>query len=305
MHKIKIIVTGGAGFIGSHLVNRLLKKDYAVLVIDNLSNGTLNNMNLKAEFENIDVRNTEKIFSCFKTFSPNYVFHLAAIMSKPIQYSREIEEVNLLGTINVLDASINSKVKKFVFSSSAAVYGDTINLPIKENYKVMPKNSYGISKIGAENYILLYSRNFGLSYAILRYSNVYGPGQRFDNGGGVVSIFCKKIKNLEQIEIYGDGNQTRDFVYVEDLVRANLSTMIYQNNFVSNVSSGKETKIVELANMIQKVSGNNVQIILKPTRHGEIIKSCLDNTFIEKEIGWKPITTLEQGINKTYKFYRT
>lgn len=305
MHKIRVIVTGGAGFIGSHLINFLLKKDYTVLVIDNLSNGILNNVNLKAEFENIDVRNAEKISSCFKSFSPNYVFHLAAIMSKSIQCSKEIEEVNLLGTINVLDASINSKIKKIIFSSSAAVYGEPMDLPLKENHKVMPKNSYGISKAGAENYIELYSKTFGLNYTILRYSNVYGPGQRSDNEGGVISIFCRKISNLKRIEIYGDGNQTRDFVYIEDLMKANLYSMTSKNNFISNVSSGKETKIIELANMIRKVSGNNVPIILESTRYGEIIRSCLDNTFIEKETGWKPTTKLEQGINKTYKFYRT
>ncbi|MDP2637700.1 MAG: NAD-dependent epimerase/dehydratase family protein [Candidatus Levybacteria bacterium] len=305
MNKPKVIVTGGAGFIGTHLVNYLLKNDYNVLVIDNLSSGSFSNVNSKAEFKNIDVRNTEKIFSCFKAFSPNYVFHLAAITSKFIRHSKEIEEINSLGTINILDASMKSKVRKIIFSSSAAVYGETTNLPIKEDHKVMPKSSYGISKVGAENYILLYSKNLGLNYAILRYSNVYGPGQRSDNEGGVVSIFCEKIKNLEQIEIYGDGNQTRDFVYVEDLVRANLSAMIYQNNLISNVSSGKETKIIELANIIQKVSGNNVPAILEPARPGEIIRSCLNNIFIEKEMGWRPTTTLEQGIIKTYESYKT
>lgn len=298
-----ILVTGGAGFIGSHLVNSLIRNGYEVLVIDNLSKGSRENVNIKAHFEQTDIRNRGKLNDIFKKFKPDYVFHLAAISSLFSKNSKEMKEVNVLGTTNVLEVSRQNNVKRIIFSSSAAVYGNSSKFPTKENQQLKPISGYGISKLEAESKIVSFSKKFGLSYVILRYSNVYGPGQQYDNEGGVVSIFCNRIILSESVEIYGIGKQTRDFVNIYDVVKANL-LLVQESpvNFIANVSTAKEVKINTLLTLIEKVSLKKANVILKPPRDGEINRSCLANSFVRKVLRWQPSVSLSQGVEDTYQF---
>lgn len=295
----KVAVTGGAGFIGSHLVAYLIKKKYRVLVVDNLFSGNKDAVNKKADFEKIDVRNGKKMTDCLGKFKPDYVFHLAGIMSKKMADVKGVMEVNLLGTVNVLDACVKAGVKKIIFLSSAAVYGQAANFPIKEGRILTPINCYGASKIGAESCLILYSKQYGIDYSVLRFANVYGPGQRWDNEGGVVSIFCKNALLSRPITVYGGGNQTRDFVYIDDAVRAGYLALRVKKNFIANVSFGKETGIKDLAELVQKISGGKIKIKFERSSGGEIIRSCLDNSRIKRLINWRPKVTLAQGVGKT------
>jgi UDP-glucose 4-epimerase len=295
--KAKIIVTGGAGFIGSHLVDFLIKKNFEVLVIDDLSHGFKKNINPKSSFQKIDIRNSSKVDKCFKQFSPNFVFHLAAITSKSPSDAIQVKSVNVSGTVNILKACVKNNVKKIIFSSSVSVYGNALSLPINEKQKLSPINPYGLSKASAEEKIILAYKKHNLNYTILRYSNVYGPGQRSDTEGGVISIFCDHISLSKPITIFGDGNQTRDFVYVEDVVSANYLSMDSSTNFVANVSTGKETSILDLVKIIEKISKKKVKTKFKKIKNSEIIKSCLDSSLIKHKIGWIPKTKLETGIN--------
>jgi UDP-glucose 4-epimerase len=300
----KILVTGGAGFIGSHLTNSLIRSGYRVMVVDNLSKGIRESINKKALFEKIDIRDLGRLNNVFKKFGPDHVFHLAAISSLSPGDVQEIEDVNVSGTENVLEASIKAKAKKVIFSSSAAVYGNALRFPTDENQMLNPISEYGISKAKAESKIISLSKRLGLNYAILRFSNVYGPEQRYDNEGGVVSIFCSRVIASKPVEIYGTGEQKRDFIYVEDIIRASL-LIVQKNpiNFIANISTANETKINELLALIEKMSYKKVDIILKSLRGGEINRSSLDNSFIKKLIGWKPNILLPMGVQKTYKYF--
>lgn len=302
MFKSKIIVTGGAGFIGSHLVNFLINKGFEVLVIDDLSNGNIKNVNPKSCFKKIDILDSNKINKCFKEFSPDFVVHLAAITSKSQSDTKMVKEVNILGTSNILKTCINNKVKKIVFSSSAAVYGEAKKLPIRENQKLSPLSPYGISKVKAESQILSFSDKYNLNYSILRYSNVYGPKQKYDNEGGVVPIFCNNFSLSKKIVVFGNGLQTRDFIYVDDVVKANYLAMMSPINFIANVSSNKETSILNLVKNIDKISHKKTKIIFKSAKKWEIDKSCLNNLLIRQKIKWKPKVKLKDGINKTYNY---
>lgn len=298
-----VLVTGGAGFIGSHLVDMLIRKGYRVLVVDNLSKGSREDVNIKARFEKIDIRDQEKLNNVFKEFEPNNVFHLAAISSLSSKDTQEIQDVNVFGTRNVLEACIKTGVNKIIFSSSAAVYGQALKFPTDENQRLNPISKYGISKVKSESEVASLSERSGLNYAILRFSNVYGPRQRYDNEGGVVSIFCNNIITSTTIEIYGTGEQTRDFIYIDDVIKAIFSSVKETPiNFIANVSTAKEVTINNLLTLIEKVSLIKANFILKPSRDGEIDRSCLDNISIRELLGWRPSIPLLQGIENTYQF---
>jgi len=284
--KVKVIITGGAGFIGSHLVDFLVKKGFKVLVIDNLSSGRKKNLNPKASFKKLDINNAHKLNNCFQEFLPDFVVHLAG----------KAFQTNVTGTINILKACVKNKVKKIIFASSAAVYGNSNKFPIQETQKLAPINPYGLSKTKAELKILFYHKKYNLNYSILRYSNVYGPRQRDDSEGGVISIFCNRAKFSKKVVIYGDGKQTRDFIYIDDVTKANYLSMLSLKNFIANVSTGKETCILDLVKIIEKISRKKLKIIFKPHKKGEIKRSGLYNSFI------KPKTKLETGIRKTYDY---
>lgn len=301
--KVKIIVTGGAGFIGSHLVDFLIKNGFEVLVIDDLSYGNKKNLNPKALFRKLDIKNGNKVNQCFQEFLPDFVFHLAAITSKSSSDTKRVFQTNVLGTTNILRACVRNKVKKIVFASSAAVYGNTTTFPTNENQKLSPPNPYGFSKAEAESQILTYRQKYNLNYSILRYSNVYGPRQRNDTEGGVISIFCRRAYLSKNVNIYGNGKQTRDFIYINDVTKANYLSTISPASFIANVSTNKETGILDLVEIIEKVSRKRMKVVFKPCKKGEIKRSCLDNSLIKQAVGWKPKTKLEAGIKKTYYWH--
>jgi len=292
---MKILVTGGAGFIGSNLVDRLIDEGYKVFVIDNLSSGKKENLNKKAIFYKADICNLNKIFPLFKGI--DYVFHLAANPRVLFSVENPIEshKVNVDGTLNVLYASYKNKVKRLIFASSSAVYGNIKKLPLREDMKPNPISPYGLHKLIGEYYCKLFSDLYNLETVCLRYFNVYGP--KMDPEGPyalVIGKFLKLKKENKPLTIYGNGKQTRDFVYVNDVVEANILAMKSKKvgkGEVINICSGKNYSI----NYIAKLIGG--EKIYLPARKGEMKHTLGDNSLAKKLLGWNPKVNLEEGIN--------
>jgi len=252
---MKIVVTGGAGFIGSYLVDALIVNQHEVHVVDNLATGDINFVNKNAEFHYMDIRDS-KLISLIKEIEPQIVFHFAAQVSVTKSMCDPINDsdVNIMGTINLLNACSETGVDRLIFSSSAAVYGLPQFLPVDETHPLNPISPYGVSKLAAEKYIQAYAKARNINYVILRFSNVYGLRQKDSNEGGVVSIFYNRVKAQKSVNIFGDGKQTRDFIYVKDVVNANLSAISCAPNQILNISTGKQTSINTLALTIAKLS---------------------------------------------------
>ncbi len=297
---MRILVTGGCGFIGSHLVDRLIKDGYEVFIIDNLSTGSRKNLNSDAVFYYLDIRSANLI-SVFEKIRPDIVFHLAAQVSVPLSLDDPNldAEVNILGTIKLLEACNKAKVKRIVFSSSAAVYGLPITLPINENHSLLPVSPYGISKMTAEFYIQLNQQISGMEYQILRYANVYGPRQGSKGEGGVISIFNQQLRKKQSIEIFGSGNQTRDFIYVSDVVDANLAAITSRANIIVNISTGIGTSLNQIVRCIKTVYINNVDILYTSERSGDIDHSVLDNERAKRCLRWEAHYDIIAGLKET------
>ncbi|MGS0763273.1 NAD-dependent epimerase/dehydratase family protein [Syntrophomonas curvata] len=294
---MKTIVTGGAGFIGSHLVDALLDKGEEVHVVDDLSTGRQGNLNPAASLHKLDICDpglSELTYS----IQPEVVFHLAAQVSVPRSMDNPYEDtrVNVLGTVNLLEACVQAGVKRVIFSSSAAVYGMPQYLPVDEEHPLITISTYGTSKVTAEKYLQLYNRLYGLEYVILRYANVFGPRQDADGEGGVVSIFAQAMRNRLPLKIYGDGEQTRDFIYVKDIVRANLAALPCSSAITVNISTEKATSVNQLANIVNKIGNFSSSIKHEPVRTGDIRDSILCNNRAKKELHWEPVYTLEEGL---------
>jgi len=299
---MKILVTGGAGFIGSHVVNMLVKEHCQVVVIDNLSTGLRENINPSAEFLEMDIRSQE-IVDIFKARHFDYVIHLAA--QTMVHASLEMPDndcsVNILGTLNILEACRKTNVKRIVFSSTAAVYGDVTALPVLETTSKKPTSFYGLSKLTCENYLALYSQLYGLEYVVLRYANVYGERQGDGGEGGVISIFTRKIHYNEPVFIFGDGTQTRDFIYVGDVAAANYQALVtFHSNHVYNISTKTETSVNTLLEYMGKIANKTVTTIYSPPRDGDIYKSSLSNTEAMQKLDWQPRTPLIDGLTRTH-----
>jgi nucleoside-diphosphate-sugar epimerase len=298
---MKILVTGGAGFIGSNLVDRLINEGHKVFVIDNLLSGKKENLNKKAIFYKADICHLEKILPLFKGI--DYVFHLAANPRVIFSVENPIEshKVNVDGNLNVLYSSYKNRVKRLIFASSSAVYGDIKKLPLKENMDPKPVSPYGLHKLIGEYYCKLFSNLYNLETVCLRYFNVYGP--RMDLNGLyalVIGKFLKLKKENKPLIIYGDGKQTRDFIYVDDVVKANILAMKSKKvgkGEVINICSGKNYSI----NYIAKLIGG--EKIYLPARKGEMKHTLGDNSLAKKLLGWKPEISLEEGIEKLLYYY--
>jgi len=299
---MKIIVTGGCGFIGSHLVDRLVELNHEVLVIDNLSTGSIENLNQSANFEEIDIKD-EDVSRIFNDFKPQIVYHLAAQIDVQASIDNPVidGEINILGTLNILQQCKKHGVKKVIYSSSAAVYGNPSALPITESYVTNPISFYGLSKYIPENYLQLFSNTFSLDYTILRYANVYGERQGIKGEGGVISIFFDKYIKQEQPVIYGDGYQTRDFIYVKDIVEANVLAMENGRNQIYNVSTNAPINVNELVSTIGNITGTEFKPKYKNQRSGDIIDSYLDNTKIINELGWYFKYSVSEGLQEMFK----
>lgn len=302
----KILVTGGAGFIGSHLVDKLIEGKYRVFVIDNLSTGRHQNINPKSEFVNLDITG-KKTRETIVKIKPDYIFHLAAQTSiaKSQADPKEDFRTNLTALVPILEAAAKLKVKKFIFASSAAVYGDSKKLPIAENFPKNPTSPYGISKLSAEFLILLYEKSYGLPNIILRYANVYGPRQDSSAEGGVVSIFTNNILGDKAVTIFGSGNQTRDFIYVTDIVEANLRVLEKGVTGIFNVSTGKEISVNTLHRKIATILKKEIKKLNKPARNLEIQNSALSWDKIKGETSWSPKVNIAQGLLQTVNYFKS
>lgn len=300
----KVLVTGGAGFIGSHIVDKLIEENYEVVIVDNLYTGTKKNLKKSVDFYKCDIT-SEEIYHIIEKCKPEYIIHQAAqvSVSKSIKEISRDAEVNVLGSIKLIDAAIKNHVKKIVFASSAAVYGNPIHVPVDIKHPINPLSPYGLSKYTIEKYLKLAKEIYGLDFAILRYSNVYGPRQSSNGEGGVVSIFFNNIINNLPIEIHGDGNQTRDFIYVKDVANANVLALKNGSGKTLNISTGVGVSIIELYEEIKAVTNKNSKIIYKKKRLGDIKHSILDNTLTKSVLNWKPNYSLKNGLEEYLKLY--
>jgi len=304
---MKVLVTGGAGFIGSHVVDKLINDDYEVVIVDNLSTGKARNINKEAKFYKLDIQDP-KLESIFQIERPHYVNHHAAqidvrrSISDPIFDAR----VNIIGTINVLQNCVKYGVKKIIFASSGgAIYGEQEVFPASETHPTKPISPYGIAKLVAEHYLYYYKIIYGLEYVSLRYSNVYGPRQDPFGEAGVVAIFIQKMLNGEQPVINGDGEQTRDFVYVADVAEANILAM--KNNTgesIFNIGTSIETSVNQIFNYLRKILGSSVPKIHGPAKPGEQRRSVIDYKKAEKILNWKPKTQLKDGLKSTCEYFK-
>lgn len=305
---MKVLVTGGAGFIGSHVVDRLLREGYRVVAVDDLSTGRREQVDRRATFYHLDVAG-EELGAVMERERPDYVIHQAAqaragqALADPVQDGR----VNILGTVNLLQACARLGVRKVVYASSAAVYGEPRYLPLDEGHDRCPSSFYGISKLAGEMYVRAFWELHGLPYTILRYSNVYGPRQDALGEGGVVAIFIHRLLRGERPVVHGDGEQTRDFVYVEDVAEANLLALSRGDGQVVNISTGKACSVNRLLAMLNEVVKEETvegpDPVHGPPRPGDIVHSCLDNRLAVKVLGWRPLHGLGDGLRKTVEFY--
>jgi len=304
---VNLLVTGGAGFIGSNLADALIAEDHNVAIIDDLSTGRKENIPEKAEFHKLDISSpvVDKIFEKGKF---DQVFHLAAQMDvrKSVQNPIFDAHVNILGGINLLQAGVKHGIKKFVFSSTGgAVYGEQEYFPADEDHPLNPISPYGVSKLTLEKYLYYYWSEFKLPYVSLRYANVYGPRQNEGGEAGVVAIFCSRLLKGEKAVVNGDGLQTRDFVYVDDVVKSNLLALEYDKNGCFNVGTGKETDINTIFEKVKKSTGSSQQITSGPALAGEQRRSVISYDLIRKILGWTPAVSLDEGIQKTVDYFRS
>ncbi len=305
---MKVLVTGGAGFIGSHIVDALLGAGHSVAVVDDLSSGKQSNLDTRARFYLVDIRDETGLQEVFDKEQPEIVLHQAAkanvreSMEKPALYA----DVNVLGSINLMEQARRTGVKKFVYASTGgAAYGEPQYLPVNEEHPVNPLDPYGASKHAVEHYLYLYFQNFKLPYSILRYPNVYGPRQDPLGEAGVVAIFTGKMLRGERPTINGNGTQERDFVYVGDIARANLLAMGDEHNTIYNIGSGHGTSVNTITDKLKEIIRFESEPIYGPPKLGEVYKIYLDATRAKRDLGWEPQVPLDEGLRKTVDYFRT
>ena len=297
---MKIVVTGGAGFIGSHIVDEYINSGFEVLVIDNLSNGKIENINKKARFEKVDLKEKNKIEKIIKEFNPDIINHHAYISS--ISKSEKMKDKFLIEMLkNFLNLIYPSKnlLKQFIFASSCAVYGEG-NPPFKEDDILNPVNLYGLSKILIEKTLIYFSKKYNFKYTILRYSNVYGPRQNSNSESGVISIFINQILNNKPLTIYGDGKNTRDFIYIKDVVKANILSLNKEGIF--NIGTGKETSINELVGIFEKITNKKLKRKYLNKDSG-VKRNYLNTKLSEKILNFESEIELIKGLKITYDYY--
>jgi len=303
---MKVLVTGGAGFIGSNIVDALVNLRHNIFVVDNLSTGKKENINPNAVFYGIDITEKEMLESVFKKVHPEIVFHAAAQIDvrKSVENPQFDGEVNIIGSINVFELSVKYGVKRIVFSSTGgALYGEPSRIPADENTPVEPLSAYGVAKFACEQYLNYFKRLYGLEAVVLRYGNVYGPRQDPLGEAGVIAIFTHRILNNKQPIVYGDGTQTRDYVFVEDVVKANLLS-INGKEGTYNIGTGIETSVNQLLELFSRITGNALKAEYAPARKGEVSRIALDCEKVKKELGFVPEVLLEEGLRRTVEWYK-
>lgn len=303
---MKILVTGGAGFIGSHLLQLLQgQQGVEVVAYDNLSSGRGEHVPKGIRLVEGDVRDAEGLARLFASEGFDSVVHLAAQTMVPYSLSHPEEDcqINLLGLINILECCRKYTVKHIVFSSSAAVYGDNLNIPLHEEEKPMPTSAYGITKMASEHYLRMYHDLYGLNTTVLRFANVYGERQGAGGEGGVVSIFCKLLAAGQGVTVFGNGEQTRDFVYAGDIAEALWRGSQLEGYHVINISTQKETSVNQLLAAFKQAVGREFPVQYAPIREGDIFRSVLANGRCVELLGFCPAMNLQEGVARTYADY--
>jgi len=303
---LKILVTGGAGFIGSHLVDALIERGDEVVVVDNLSTGCRENVNPQTELYELSVGDLG-LADIFERERPDIVSHHAAqidlrrSVAEPLFDAQE----NILGSLNVIVNSVRYGVRNFIYASSGgAVYGEPQYLPVDENHPINPTSQYGVSKHTVEHYLHSYALQYGLNYVVLRYPNVYGPRQNPLGEAGVVAIFARQMLGGERPTIFGSGDKTRDYTHVSDVVSANLLAMEQGKNAICNIGTGVETSDQEIFDALAAALGYDSAPLYTSVRPGEIQRICLDWSKAERELGWRPQLLLKEGIAKTVAYFK-
>ena len=298
------LITGGAGFIGSHVAERFLAEGVEVHVLDNLITGKAGNVPEGASFHEVDIRDSGAA-DLVRTLRPDVLIHLAAQMDvrKSVAEPSFDAETNVVGSLNLLEAiRHHSPETRVVFSSTGgAIYGDFTTPPNVETFAKNPESPYAVAKLAVEHYLAYYGRVHGIASAVVRFANVYGPRQDPHGEAGVVAIFLGQLVRGEQPKIFGDGTQTRDYVYVGDVVRATLAAAGHDGG-VFNIGTGRETSVVELYDLCRLVAGKEVEAELAPPRPGELQRSVLDAGRAVDELGWRPERSLEEGLRETWEW---
>jgi UDP-glucose 4-epimerase len=303
---MKILVTGGAGFIASQIADEFINEGHEVVILDDLSTGFEKNINPKAKFVKLNIRD-EKVSDLFKEEKFDVVNHHAAQMDVRKSVADPIFDANtnILGTINLLQNSVKYGVRKFMFASTGgAVYGEQEYFPADENHPTNPLSPYGISKLSVEKYLFFYHQEHNLNYTVLRYANIYGPRQNPFGEAGVVAIFSTKLLNGEQPIINGTGEQTRDYVFVKDVVKANVLTLNDNVSDVYNVGTEKETNVNELYTMLNSIVGKGQEEKHGPAAAGEQMRSVITSEKLFKKFNWKPSTELSTGLKETVEHFK-
>jgi len=302
---MKILVTGGAGFIGSHVTDMFVDEGHDVVVVDDLSAGRREQVNPRAKFYQVDIRSPE-LSQVFESERPEVVDHHAAranvreSMEKPILYA----DVNILGSLNLLECSRRFGVRKFIYiSTGGAEYGEPDYLPVDEEHPIRPLCPYGTSKHTVEHYLPIYQRQYGLDYTTLRYANVYGPRQDPFGEAGVVAIFAERMLHGRQAIINGSGEQERDFVYVEDYARANVLALAKGSGAAYNLASGKGTSVNVIFRLLSRLTNYRLEEVHGPPKPGEVFKIYLSIEKARRELGWEPRIGLEEGLQRTVDYF--
>lgn len=303
---MRVLLTGGAGFIGSHVADHLLERGHEVAVVDDLSSGKRENVPEGARFCETDIRTG--CAAVFEEFGPDALCHQAAQMDvrRSVREPEFDAEVNVIGTVRLLESCVRHGVRKVVFASTGgAVYGEQETFPATEDHPQYPVSPYGVSKLAGERYLHYYRVQHGLPYVALRYANVYGPRQDPHGEAGVVAIFCGNLAEDRTSRINGTGEQTRDYVYVDDVARANVLALEDDPpSGAYNIGTGKEISVNQLYEMLAEISGKNLPPEHGPAKPGEQLRSCVDPSLARRALGWKPEVGLREGLGETLRFFR-
>jgi len=297
----RALVTGGAGFIGSHIVDRLLADGHAVCVVDNLSTGLAANIPKAATFKQLDICDAKPLHDAFTSFKPDVVFHLAAQMDvrRSVLEPDFDARVNVLGALSVLRSAVAAGTRRLVYASTGgAIYGNPTQLPVTESYPPEPVSEYGASKLAFEHYLSVYGNRGEIEFVSLRFPNVFGPRQRPDGEAGVIAIFTGLMLRGEQPKIFGDGKKTRDYLYVSDIVEANVRAMGGPAGVIANLGWGREVTDLEVFQTVAAATGFKNPAVYAPARSGEVQRTCLDAGLAKQTWGWVPTVTLKQGVEK-------
>lgn len=305
---MKILVTGGAGFIGSHVVDAYIAAGHQVAVLDNFSTGREENVNPKAEVHHVDVREKAQVAEVVASFRPDIVNHHAAQAEVPKSVADPAHDahVNILGGLNLLKASVDSSVRKFIFiSTGGALYGEPDVIPADEDHPVRPLSPYGTSKFAFEQYLGTFHRTFGLTYTVLRYANIYGPRQDFyAEEGRVVAIFASRMLAGKPVTIDGDGMQSRDMLHVGDVATANLAALEKGSGGTFHISTGIPVTINDIFRKLALLTEYKLEPRFGPARKGDVYRIALDNSRALEQLGWRPQVTIEEGLRLTVDYFR-